>query len=218
VGAREITITNGSCTSEDQPIIPFIEGDGTGREIWRASVRVFDAAVQRPRRPAQIIGWRSLSRREANKATTPGFRMNRRGVRDYLCLKVRSPLAVGGGIRSPWALRQLLDLYVCLRPVSWFKGSRRGQAFGKSTWPSSARTPKHIYAHRFEAGTADCQGIPGTVQEKLSEDNREDSFSATVRPRSKPASERERTAVRSPGVAIANKRKERHDRAQGATS
>src|SRR5881397_1757252 len=102
---------NGQLVVPDTPIIPFIEGDGTGPDIWRASVRVFDAAVLKAYGGARRITWREVYAGE-------------KAFREYL-VGIKGPLTtpIGGGIRSlNVALRQLLDLYVCLRPVRWFKG------------------------------------------------------------------------------------------------
>src|ERR1700689_4724844 len=125
-GGEKITIANGKLHVPDQPIIPFIEGDGTGRDIWRASVRVFDAAVQKAYGDKRKIHWMEVFAGEkANKAYNtwlPDETVT--ACRDYL-VSIKGPLTtpVGGGIRSlNVALRQLLDLYVCLRPVRWFKG------------------------------------------------------------------------------------------------
>ena len=110
----------------DHPIIPFIEGDGTGRDIWRASVRVFDAAVEKAYGGKRKISWLEvLAGEKAFKEThnwLPDDTVS--AFRKYL-VGIKGPLTtpIGGGIRSlNVALRQLLDLYVCLRPVRWFQG------------------------------------------------------------------------------------------------
>jgi isocitrate dehydrogenase len=128
-GGEKITISNGTLRVPDQPIIPFIEGDGTGRDIWRASVRVFDAAVQKAYGGKRKIHWMEVFAGEkANKAYNtwlPDETVT--ACRDYL-ISIKGPLTtpVGGGIRSlNVALRQMLDLYVCLRPVRWFKGDAK---------------------------------------------------------------------------------------------
>src|SRR6202789_182703 len=125
-GGEKITISNGKLHVPNQPIIPFIEGDGTGRDIWRASVRVFDAAVQKAYGGKRKIHWMEVFAGEkANKAYNswlPDETVT--ACREYL-ISIKGPLTtpVGGGIRSlNGALRRLLDLYVCLRPVRWFKG------------------------------------------------------------------------------------------------
>jgi isocitrate dehydrogenase len=121
-----ISLVNGKLSVPDRPIVPFIEGDGTGRDIWRASVRVLDAAVEKAYRGQRRIAWTEVYAGE--KAFT---RFNNwlpdetiEAFREYV-IGIKGPLTtpIGGGIRSlNVALRQLLDLYVCLRPIRWFKG------------------------------------------------------------------------------------------------
>ncbi len=124
--AAAITRENGRLVVPDRPLIPFIEGDGTGRDIWRASVRVFDAAVERAYRGRRRIEWMEvLAGEKAHKETgnwLPDATLE--AFRTYF-VGIKGPLTtpVGGGIRSlNVALRQELDLYVCLRPVRYFKG------------------------------------------------------------------------------------------------
>jgi isocitrate dehydrogenase len=160
-GGQKITIQNGKLQVPAQPIVPFIEGDGTGPDIWRASVRVFDAAVAKAYGGKRRIHWFEVFAGEkSNKLLNtwlPDETVS--ACREYL-VSIKGPLTtpVGGGIRSlNVALRQMLDLYVCLRPVRWFKGV-----------PSPVRSPdkvdmvifrentEDIYAGiEFEAGTAD---------------------------------------------------------------
>ena len=154
--------------------MPFIEGDGTGRDIWRASVRVFDAAVRKAYGAKRKICWMEVFAGEkANKSYNtwlPDETVT--ACRDYL-VSIKGPLTtpVGGGIRSlNVALRQLLDLYVCLRPVRWFKGV-----------PSPVKSPEKvdmvifrentedIYAGiEFEAGTPDAKKFLDLFKQKLS--------------------------------------------------
>jgi len=145
---EKITIANGKLRVPDQPIIPFIEGDGTGRDIWRASVRVFDAAVAKAYGTKRKIHWMEVFAGEkANKnyhTWLPDETVA--ACRDYL-VSIKGPLTtpVGGGIRSlNVALRQLLDLYVCLRPVRWFKGV-----------PSPVKTPEKVDMIIFRENTED---------------------------------------------------------------
>ncbi|MDH5565978.1 MAG: NADP-dependent isocitrate dehydrogenase [Myxococcales bacterium] len=110
----------------DRPIVPFIEGDGTGPDIWAASVRVFDAAVQKAYGGAREIAWREvLAGQKAFDAVGEWLPdQTLQAFRDYL-VGIKGPLTtpIGGGIRSlNVALRQILDLYVCLRPVRWYPG------------------------------------------------------------------------------------------------
>ncbi|MGA3013329.1 MAG: NADP-dependent isocitrate dehydrogenase [Bacteroidales bacterium] len=123
---RKITINKGHLNVPDQPVIPFIEGDGTGADIWNASVRVFDAAVEKAYQGKRKIIWKEvLAGDKAFKHTgnwLPDETLD--AIREYL-VAIKGPLTtpVGGGIRSlNVALRQILDLYVCLRPVKYFKG------------------------------------------------------------------------------------------------
>lgn len=124
-GAK-ITIKDGKLTVSDNPILPFVEGDGTGRDIWRASVRVFDAAVERAYQGKRRIEWMEVYAGEKAynmfqswlpDETTQAFK-------EFL-VGIKGPLTtpIGGGIRSlNVALRQILDLYVCLRPVRYYNG------------------------------------------------------------------------------------------------
>jgi isocitrate dehydrogenase len=121
-----ITLQNGRLTVPDDPIIPFIEGDGTGPDIWRASVRVMDAAVDRAYGGKRKIAWKEVFAGEKSfkqfnnwlpDETVDAFRTY------YVGIKGPLTTPVGGGIRSlNVALRQLLDLFVCLRPVRWYRG------------------------------------------------------------------------------------------------
>lgn len=122
-GAK-ITYSGGRYVVPDNPIIPYIEGDGTGRDIWRASVRVFDAAVEKAYRGNRRIVWYEVFAGEKAmakfKTWLPDDTVNAiRGLR----VGIKGPLTtpVGGGIRSlNVALRQILDLYACVRPVKWY--------------------------------------------------------------------------------------------------
>jgi len=121
-GAK-ITYSNGKYTIPDNPIIPFIEGDGTGRDIWKASVRVFDAAVQKAYKGKRRIAWYEIFAGEKAMAQFKNWLPD--GTIDAmkeLRVGIKGPLTtpVGGGIRSlNVALRQILDLYACVRPVKW---------------------------------------------------------------------------------------------------
>ena len=125
-GGEKITISGGKLNVPNHPIIPFIEGDGTGPDIWRASVRVLDAAVEKAYGGARKIHWLEVFAGEKanNNYGTWLPESTVQACRDYL-VSIKGPLTtpVGGGIRSlNVALRQMLDLYVCLRPVRWFEG------------------------------------------------------------------------------------------------
>ncbi len=121
-----ITFENGKLYVPDMPVIPFIEGDGTGPDIWKASVAVFDAAVEKAYGGERKIMWMEVLAGEKSFAKTgewlPEETLN--AIREYI-VAIKGPLTtpVGEGIRSlNVALRQSLDLYVCLRPVRYFKG------------------------------------------------------------------------------------------------
>jgi len=121
-----ITMSASGLNVPDEPIIPFIEGDGTGPDIWRASVRVFDAAVAKAYGGKRKIHWHEVLAGEKAFNKTGNWLPDDTltAFRNYL-VGIKGPLTtpVGGGIRSlNVALRQMLDLYVCLRPVRWFKG------------------------------------------------------------------------------------------------
>ncbi len=125
-GAR-ITYSDGRYHVPDNPIIPFIEGDGTGRDIWKASVRVFDAAVQKAYAGKRRVVWYEVFAGERAKAQfdnwLPDDTVN--AIRDFR-VAIKGPLTtpVGGGMRSlNVALRQTLDLYACVRPVRYYKGT-----------------------------------------------------------------------------------------------
>ena len=159
--AQKITVQNGALRVPDHAILPFIEGDGTGPDIWRASVRVFDAAVEKAYGGRRRIEWMEVFAGE--KAFTkfntwlPDETVD--AFREYL-VGIKGPLTtpVGGGIRSlNVALRQLLDLYVCLRPVRWFKGV-----------PSPVRHPEKVDMVIFRENTEDLYA--GIEFEQASED------------------------------------------------
>ncbi len=123
---QKITIKNGKLNVPDKPTIPFIEGDGTGPDIWRASKAVFDAAVEKAYGGKKQLMWKeALAGEKAYKATGNWLPNETLDVfREYL-VGIKGPLTtpVGGGIRSlNVALRQELDLYACLRPVRYFAG------------------------------------------------------------------------------------------------
>src|SRR5690606_34665228 len=119
-------MTDAGLQVPNQPILPFIEGDGTGRDIWAASVKVFDAAVEKAYGGERKIEWLETLAGEKAFKTSGGWLPDETldTFRKYL-VGIKGPLTtpVGGGIRSlNVALRQMLDLYTCLRPVRWFAG------------------------------------------------------------------------------------------------
>ncbi|PYX63720.1 MAG: NADP-dependent isocitrate dehydrogenase [Acidobacteria bacterium] len=126
-GGGSIGYSNGRYQVPDNPIVPFIEGDGTGRDIWKASVRVFDAAVEKAYKGKRRVAWYEVFAGEKAKAKfnnwLPDDTVN--AVREFR-VAIKGPLTtpVGGGIRSlNVALRQILDLYACIRPVKYYKGT-----------------------------------------------------------------------------------------------
>jgi len=147
-GGQTISISGGKLNVPDHPIIPFIEGDGTGPDIWRASVRVFDAAVQKAYGGKKKIAWMEVFAGEKSfkkfnnwlpDDTVDAFRTFLVGIKGPLTTPV------GGGIRSlNVALRQMLDLYVCLRPVRYFTGV-----------PSPVKHPEKVDMVIFRENTED---------------------------------------------------------------
>ena len=124
--ADKIAMVDGTLTVPDEPIIPFIEGDGTGVDIWPAAQRVLDAAVERAYAGKRRIAWEEVLAGEKAFNATGSWLPDEtvESFRDRL-IGIKGPLTtpVGGGIRSlNVALRQILDLYVCLRPVRWYPG------------------------------------------------------------------------------------------------
>jgi isocitrate dehydrogenase len=122
-----ITYSNGRYQVPDNPIIPFIEGDGTGRDIWKASVRVFDAAVQKAYQGKRRVAWYEVFAGEKAKAEFDNWLPDDTvaAIREFR-VAIKGPLTtpVGGGMRSlNVALRQILDLYACVRPVKYYKGT-----------------------------------------------------------------------------------------------
>jgi len=122
-----VTRRDGRIVVPDDPIIPFIEGDGTGPDIWRASVRVFDAAVKQAYRDKRRLAWFEILAGEKAKNLTGEWLPNEtlEAVKAYK-VAIKGPLTtpVGGGIRSlNVTLRQVLDLYACIRPVRYFEGT-----------------------------------------------------------------------------------------------
>jgi isocitrate dehydrogenase len=145
---KAITLEGGKLTVPDQPIIPFIEGDGTGADIWRSSVRVLDAAVAKAYGGKKKIQWAEVYAGEKSKNLFDNWLPDETvdAFRKYL-VGIKGPLTtpVGGGIRSlNVALRQMLDLYVCLRPVRWFKGV-----------PSPVKRPDKVDMVIFRENTED---------------------------------------------------------------
>ena len=144
----KITISRGALQVPANPVIPFIRGDGTGPDIWAASQNVFDAAVQKAYGGARKVSWFEVFAGETAKQKFDNWLPDDtvEAFRDYL-VGIKGPLTtpVGGGIRSlNVALRQMLDLYVCLRPVQYFQGV-----------PSPVKHPEKVDMIIFRENTED---------------------------------------------------------------
>ena len=162
-GAR-IQYSNGKYQVPDHPIIPFIEGDGTGRDIWKASVRVFDAAVQKAYHGKRRVAWYEVFAGEKAKARFDTWLPDQTvdAIREFR-VAIKGPLTtpVGGGIRSiNVALRQVLDLYSCVRPVRYYKGT-----------PSPMKHPERLDVMIYRENTEDVyagieweQGTPDALK------------------------------------------------------
>jgi isocitrate dehydrogenase len=172
-GGEAISYANGKYTIPDHPIIPFIEGDGTGRDIWRASQRVFDAAVEKAYGGRRLVKWFEIF------AGEKAFREFKNWLPDDSVkaatdfrVSIKGPLTtpVGGGIRSlNVALRQIMDLYACVRPVKYYSGV-----------PSPVKHPEKldvvifrentedVYAGiEFKEGTADAKKLIGFLNDEM---------------------------------------------------
>jgi isocitrate dehydrogenase len=144
----KMSIQNGKLNVPDNPILPFIRGDGTGPDIWAAAVRVFDAAVRKAYTGKRQVAWFEVFAGETAKNKFNNWLPDDtvEAFKEYL-VGIKGPLTtpVGGGIRSlNVALRQMLDLYVCLRPVQWFTGV-----------PSPVKHPERVDMVIFRENTED---------------------------------------------------------------
>ena len=212
---ERITLSGGSLRVPDRPILPFIEGDGTGRDIWRASQAVFDAAVAKAYGGKRSVAWMEVLAGEKAFKQTKNWLPDEtiEAFRTYL-VGIKGPLTtpVGGGIRSlNVALRQLLDLYVCLRPVRYFRGV-----------PSPVKRPEKvdmvifrentedIYAGiEFEAGSESGQAFLAMLRERFPKEFKKIRFPEEcgigIKPVSREGSERLiRAAIR---YALGHRRK-----------
>jgi isocitrate dehydrogenase len=145
---QPIQYSNGKYSVPDRPIVPFIEGDGTGRDIWKASVRVFDAAVEKAYSGKRAVAWYEVFAGEKAKARFQNWLPDDTisAIREFR-VAIKGPLTtpVGGGIRSlNVALRQILDLYCCVRPVKYYKGV-----------PSPVKHPERMDVVIFRENTED---------------------------------------------------------------
>ena len=215
VQGAKMSIRDGKLVVPDNPIIPFIEGDGTGPDIWRAAVRVMDAAVQKAYGGRRKIHWLEVYAGEKSNKLFSSWLPDETvaACREYL-VSIKGPLTttIGGGIRSlNVALRQMLDLYVCLRPVRWFVGV-----------PSPVKHPEKvdmvifrentedIYAGiEFETGTAENRKFLELLQQNFPKAYAKIRFPETsgigIKPVSREGTERLiRSAIE---YAVANRRK-----------
>ena len=171
-GAKVVMGADGRLQVPDRPVLPFIEGDGTGPDIWRAAALVLDAAVEKAYRGCRKIAWMEVfaGQKCFDRFGTWLLDETVDAFKEYL-VGIKGPLTtpVGGGIRSlNVALRKRLDLYVCLRPVRWFKGV-----------PSPVRRPRDVDMVIFRENTEDI--YTGLEFEQGTEENRE--FLALLRDR-----------------------------------
>jgi len=147
-GGAKISVKDGKLNVPANPIIPFIEGDGTGRDIWRASVRVFDAAVEKAYGGKRKIHWMEVYAGEKSFLQFQNWLPDEtvEAFTEFL-VGIKGPLTtpIGGGIRSlNVALRKMLDLYVCQRPVRYFNGV-----------PSPVKHPENVDMVIFRENTED---------------------------------------------------------------
>lgn len=195
---QKITIANGKLQVPDMPVIPFIEGDGTGADIWAASVKVFDAAVAKAYGGKRKLMWKEVYAGEKSFKMTNQWLPEETltAFREYL-VGIKGPLTTptGGGIRSlNVALRQELDLYTCLRPVKWFEGV-----------PSPVKQPnltnmvifrentEDVYAGvEFMTGTPECDRVIDFLlnEMKVTKIRFPESSSIGIKPISKEGTER----------------------------
>ncbi len=192
----KIDYRDGRWVVPEHPIIPFIEGDGTGPDIWRAAVRVFDAAVARASKGKRKIAWREvLAGEKAFKASGNWLPEETLAVIREHRVAIKGPLTtpVGGGIRSlNVALRQILDLYACIRPVRWFTGV-----------PAPVKEPQKldvvifreniedVYAGiEFEAGSAKADKLRDFLLQQLGVKTIREQSALGIKPMSKFGSQR----------------------------
>ncbi|MEQ9380492.1 MAG: NADP-dependent isocitrate dehydrogenase [Imperialibacter sp.] len=197
---QKITIQDGNLQVPDQPVIPFIEGDGTGVDIWPASKKVLDAAVEKAYSGTKKINWKEVYAGEKAynqsgewlpKATLDTFR-------EYL-VGIKGPLTtpVGGGIRSlNVALRQELDLYACVRPVRWYQGTPSPvKDPGTTDMVIFRENTEDIYAGiEFQQGTEDEKKFSSMLKENFPDRFKKVRFPDTagygIKPVSKEGTER----------------------------
>jgi isocitrate dehydrogenase len=211
---QAITLTSGQLNVPDHPIIPFIEGDGTGPDIWRASQYVFDAAVEKAYAGKRKVHWHEVLAGEKAFNQTKNWLPDAtlEDFRKYL-VGIKGPLTtpVGGGIRSlNVALRQILDLYVCLRPVRYYYGVPTPVKKPELTDMVIFReNTEDIYAGiEFEHGTPDCEKFKSLLKDNFPDRYKKIRFPDTVGLGIKPISQQgtERLVRAAVEYAIANGR------------
>ncbi len=212
---EKITLSNGTLHVPNNPILPFIEGDGTGPDIWRASQAVVDAAVEKAYKGSKKISWLEVLAGEKAFKKTNNWLPDETvaAFREYL-VGIKGPLTtpIGGGIRSlNVALRQMLDLYVCLRPVRYFKGVPSPvKAPEKVDMVIFRENTEDIYAGiEFEAGSPEAAKMLAFLQKEFPKDAKKIRFTEQlgigIKPVSKEGTQRlVRAAIK---YALDHKRK-----------
>jgi isocitrate dehydrogenase len=178
---ERIGFEGGTLRVPNRPIVPFIEGDGTGPDIWRAAVRVFDAAVERAYGGERRIAWMEVYAGEKSVAATGEWLPEEtiEALREFR-VSIKGPLStpVGGGIRSlNVALRQILDLYACIRPVRYFEGVgapvKEPQKLDVVIFRENT---EDVYSGiEFRAGSPEADKLAGFIRDQLGKTMREGS-------------------------------------------
>jgi len=200
MSAQKITIENGKLNVPDNPVIPFIEGDGTGIDIWPAAKKVLDAAIEKTYGGSRSFAWKEVLAGEKafNKVgkwlpeeTLQAFKENLVGIKGPLTTPI------GGGIRSlNVALRQELDLFACVRPVRWFEGTPSPvKDPGKTNMVIFRENTEDIYAGiEFQEGTEECKEfariLKDSFPQKFSKVRFPDTSGFGIKPVSKEGTER----------------------------
>ncbi len=207
--ATPITMTDNGLSVPNDPIVPFIEGDGTGPDIWAASVRVFDAAVEKAYGGSKQIAWHEVLAGEKAKNKTGEWLPEETlsDFRKYL-VGIKGPLTtpVGGGIRSlNVALRQILDLYTCLRPVKYFDGTPTPILRPELTDMVIFReNSEDIYAGiEFQHGTDDCNAFKKSFADQFPDRYKKVRFPDTTGFGIKPISKEGATRIMKAAVQYA---------------
>lgn len=196
--ADKITLENGQLTVSNHPIIPFIEGDGVGRDIWKNARAVFDAAVEKAYQGEKKVAWHELlAGKKAHEVTGEWLPKETLDTIKEDLIAIKGPLEtpVGGGIRSlNVTLRQELDLYACVRPVRYFKGIESPLKEPEKTSITIFReNTEDIYAGiEWEAGTAEVKKVIEFLQNEMSVKKIRfpETSSIGIKPISKEGSER----------------------------